>query len=240
MSRILVVDDSAIARRNLRTILTKAGHTIVSEAENGMQGYREYAMHQPDLVTMDITMPVMDGVAAVQKIVGDYPDAKIIVISAIDQKPMVMKAVAAGAKHYILKPFQPEKVIAAVNLALGNTPGKVQAAVGFPSRADSAVPVEDTEPFRIENRNGAFVVMISQYFVSDHMPVLVSKTNPLLEAKPLRMIFDFGNIELRDSALVPRLAQLITSVKDAGGLVLAKTSDQRFATFLSSHGIDVN
>ena len=240
MSRILVVDDSAIARRNLMTILTKAGHNIVSEADNGMQGYREYTMHKPDLVTMDITMPIMDGVAAVQKIVGDFPDAKIIVISAIDQKPMVMKAVAAGAKHYILKPFLPEKVIAAVNLVLGNMPGRAQAAASYNTGFGSVASVQDTEPFRIENRNGAFIVNISQYFVSDHLPILVSKTNPLLESKPLRMIFDFGNIEIKDSSLGSRLAQLICAVRDAGGLVLAKTSDQRFANYLASQGIDVN
>lgn len=238
MARILVVDDSAIARRNLNTILLKAGHTIVSEADNGMQAYREYSMHHPDLVTMDITMPIMDGVAAVQKIISDFPDARIIVISAIDQRAMVMKAVEAGARHYILKPFLPEKVIAAVNLVLGKVPGQAQAAVGY--ETGSIGPKADTEPFRIENRNGAYIVSISQYFVSDHIPVLVSKTNPLLQAQPLRMIFDFGNTEIKDAALVPRLAQLIASVKDAGGLVLAKTDDQRFANFLGSQGIDVN
>jgi len=237
MSKILIVDDSAIARRNLKTILLKAGHTIIAEADNGMQAYREYTMHKPDLVTMDITMPVMDGVSAVRKIVSEFPDANIIVISAIDQKPMVMKALEAGAKHYILKPFMPEKVIAAVNLLLGNIPGR--AAFAWQGASAAAEP-QDTEPFKIENRNGAYVVSISQYFVTDHLPVLVSRTNPLLEIKPLRMIFDFGNIEIRDTTLVPRLAQLITAVKDAGGMVLAKTCDQRFATFLGSQGIDVN
>ena len=240
MSRILVVDDSAIARRNLKTILIKAGHNIVSEADNGMQACREYSMHQPDLVTMDITMPIMDGVAAVKKIIGDFPDAKIIVISAIDQKAMVMKAVEAGARHYIIKPFMPEKVIAAVNLVLGNLPGKAQAAFGYQPVSNLAGTPPDTEPFRIENRNGAYIISISQYFVSDHLPVLVSKTNPLLQAKPLRMIFDFGNIEIKDSTLISRLAQLITAVKEAGGLVLAKTSDQKIANFLGSQGIDVN
>ncbi|MGE5390939.1 MAG: response regulator [Deltaproteobacteria bacterium] len=239
MSRILIVDDSTIARRNLKTILQKAGHTVVAEADNGMQAVREYSLHKPDLVTMDITMPVMDGVAAVRKITEEFPDANIIVISAIDQKPMIMKAVEAGAKHYILKPFQPEKVLAAVNLVTGNLPGKAQAAI-MGHRGFAAASVQDTEPFRIENRNGAFIVNISQYFVSDHVPLLVDKTNPLLQAKPLRMIFDFGNTEIKDTSLMPLLSQLISSVKDAGGLVLAKTSDQRLANFLESQGINVN
>lgn len=239
MSKILIVDDSTIARRNLKTVLQKAGHTIVAEAENGMQAFREYTTHMPDVVTMDITMPVMDGVASVRQITGEFPDAKIIVISAIDQKPMIMKALEAGAKHYILKPFLPEKLIAAISLVSGDLPGKSPAAV-MGQRGSAAGSAESMDPFRIDNRNGAFVVSISQYFVSDHFPLLIDKTNPLLQAKPLRMIFDFGSTEIKDNTLMPRLAQLISGVKEAGGLVLAKTSDQRLATFLENQGIAVN
>ncbi|NLW90236.1 MAG: response regulator [Syntrophomonadaceae bacterium] len=239
VSRILIADDSTIARRNLKTILQKAGHLVVAEAENGMQAYQLYSLLKPELVTMDITMPVMDGVAAVRKITSEFPDANIIVITALDQKPMIVKAIEAGARHYILKPFQPEKVIAAVNLAVGNLPGKAQA----PARGQggsAANSAEDTEPFKIKNRNGAFVVNISQYFVSEHLPLLTAKTTPLLQAKPLRMIFDFGSTEIRDTSLMLPLAQLILSVKDAGGLVLARTSNQRLASFLSKQGINID
>lgn len=239
MSRILIVDDSAIARRNLSSILLKAGHTIVSEAENGLRGYQEYGLHQPDLVTMDITMPVMDGVTAVSKIIGNYPDARIIMISAIDQKAMVMKAIAAGAKNYIIKPFHAEKVIAAVNLVLGKIPGQAAASGYHSSMSPSNSPVS-TEPFRIENRNGAYIISISSYFVSDHLPVLISKLNPLLAAQPLRMIFDFGATEIKDTTLIARLAQIIVTVKQNGGLVLAKTTDNKIANQLTSQGIDVN
>lgn len=119
MARILIVDDSKIVRRNLNTILSKAGHEIIAEAENGMQAYHEYIKYKPDLVTMDITMPLLDGVRAVKKIITADPDAKIIMVSAIDQKNMVISAIQMGAKHYILKPFDPVKVIAAVNAVLG-------------------------------------------------------------------------------------------------------------------------
>lgn len=119
MARILIVDDSKIVRRNLNTILSKAGHEIIAEAENGMQAYHEYIKYKPDLVTMDIAMPLLDGVRAVKKIITADPDAKIIMVSAIDQKNMVISAIQMGAKHYILKPFDPVKVIAAVNAVLG-------------------------------------------------------------------------------------------------------------------------
>ncbi|NLX02537.1 MAG: response regulator [Syntrophomonadaceae bacterium] len=126
MARILIVDDSKIVRRNLNTILSKAGHEIIAEAENGMQAYHEYTKYKPDLVTMDITMPLLDGVRAVKKIITADPDAKIIMVSAIDQKNMVIAAIQMGAKHYILKPFDPVKVIAAVNAVLDTKSGGEQ------------------------------------------------------------------------------------------------------------------
>ena len=127
MARILIVDDSKIVRRNLKTILSKEGHEIIAEAENGMQAYHEYEKYKPDLVTMDITMPLLDGVRAVKKIMTSHPEARIIMVSAIDQKNMVIAAIQNGAKHYILKPFDPDKVIAAVNAVLDNKSGGEQS-----------------------------------------------------------------------------------------------------------------
>ncbi len=133
MARILVVDDSSIMRRNLSAILKKAGHTIIAEAANGELGYKEYEKHKPDLVTMDITMPVMDGIAAVKKIIQIDPEASIIMISALDQKFMVLSAIQCGAKHYIIKPFTPEKVIHVVDEVL-KTSSKPVAPLEAPAR----------------------------------------------------------------------------------------------------------
>ena len=127
MAKILIVDDSKIVRRNLKTILSKEGHEIIAEAENGMQAYHEYEKYKPDLVTMDITMPLLDGVRAVKKIMTSHPEARIIMVSAIDQKNMVIAAIQNGAKHYILKPFDPDKVIAAVNAVLDIKSGGEQS-----------------------------------------------------------------------------------------------------------------
>lgn len=124
MARVLVVDDSSIMRRNLSTILKRAGHTIVAEASNGELGAKEYEKHKPDLVTMDITMPILDGIGAVKKIISFDPEALIIMISALDQKFMVLTAIQNGARHYIIKPFSSEKVIDVVNEVLNSTKGK--------------------------------------------------------------------------------------------------------------------
>lgn len=118
MANILIVDDSGMMRRNLSLILKTAGHNIVAEAANGNQAYLEYDKNKPDLVTMDITMPGMDGLQAVQKIIDAFPDAVIIMVTAIGEKHHIIEAVKYGAKHYILKPFAPDKVIAVVNEVL--------------------------------------------------------------------------------------------------------------------------
>lgn len=121
MARVLIVDDSPVMRNNLKTILTKGGHRVIAEAGNGMEAYIEYGRHKPDLVTMDITMPRMGGIEGVQKIIKSYPDAKIIMITALDQKNMVFSALQEGAKHYILKPFEETKVLEVITKVMNNS-----------------------------------------------------------------------------------------------------------------------
>jgi YesN/AraC family two-component response regulator len=119
VAKILIVDDSMIMRRNLKTVLTQAGHSIIAEASNGKEALVEYDKHLPDLVTMDITMPIMNGIEAVKKIICKYPEARIIMISALDQRNMVFEALENGAKHYIIKPITPDNVLAVLDTVLG-------------------------------------------------------------------------------------------------------------------------
>lgn len=116
--RILVVDDAAFMRMMLKDILTKNDFEIVGEAEDGKKALEKYKELQPDLVTMDITMPEMDGIEAVKQIKNFDPEAKIIMCSAMGQQAMVIDAIQAGALDFIVKPFQPERVIEAVRKAL--------------------------------------------------------------------------------------------------------------------------
>lgn len=118
MSNILIVDDSHVMRKNLKTILSQAGHTIVAEAANGAQAYKEYNKHLPDLLTMDITMPLMNGVDALKKIISEFPDAKIIIVSISNNNKVILEAMQCGASNYVLKPFTVEKVIRVINQAL--------------------------------------------------------------------------------------------------------------------------
>ena len=110
MKSILIVDDSRTSRKILRGILENSGYEIVAEATNGKEGYDKYVEFKPDVVTMDITMPVLDGIEALKKIVGDFPDAKVIMVTAAGQKTKLVEAVQNGASEFVSKPFDPEQL----------------------------------------------------------------------------------------------------------------------------------
>ncbi|ASV65852.1 response regulator [Cytobacillus sp. FSL W7-1323] len=118
MAKILVVDDAKFMRLTLTNILKKANHDIVGEAENGKQAIALYEELTPDLVTMDITMPEMSGLEAMRKIRAEYPTARIVMCSAMGQQKMVVEAIEAGAKDFIIKPFDEVRVIDAVSRVL--------------------------------------------------------------------------------------------------------------------------
>ena len=116
--RVLVVDDAAFMRMMVKDILSKNGYEVVGEAENGMKALERYQELKPDLVTMDITMPEMDGISAVKEIKKVDPNAKIVMCSAMGQQAMVIEAIQAGARDFIVKPFQADRVLEQLALAL--------------------------------------------------------------------------------------------------------------------------
>lgn len=111
MKRILIVDDAAFMRLTLRKILEKGGFEVAAEAENGAKGVAQYKALNPDLVTMDITMPELDGISALKEIMAFDPGAKVVMVSAMGQEGMVRDAVLNGAKTFIVKPFKEEFII---------------------------------------------------------------------------------------------------------------------------------
>lgn len=112
--RVLIVDDAAFMRMMIKDILTKNGFEVVGEANDGVQAIEKYKELSPDLVTMDITMPEMDGIAALKEIKNINTDAKVIMCSAMGQQAMVIDAIQAGANDFIVKPFQADRVIEAI------------------------------------------------------------------------------------------------------------------------------
>lgn len=116
---ILVCDDAAFMRMMIKDILTKNGYNVVGEAENGAKAFEKYNELKPDLVLMDITMPEVDGIAALKMIMGADRGAKVIMCSAMGQQAMVIEAIHSGAKDFIVKPFQPDRVLEAVKKVIG-------------------------------------------------------------------------------------------------------------------------
>ncbi|UOF91448.1 response regulator [Fodinisporobacter ferrooxydans] len=114
MANILIVDDAAFMRMMLKNIITELGHTVVGEAGNGQQAVTMYKELNPDLVTMDITMPDVDGIAAVKQIRGVDANAKIIMCSAMGQQALVLEAIQSGAKDFIVKPFEKDRIREAI------------------------------------------------------------------------------------------------------------------------------
>ncbi len=117
--RVLVVDDAAFMRMMIKDVLSKNGYEIVGEAENGLKAIEKYKELTPDLVLMDITMPEMDGIEAVKNIKQLDPGAKIVMCSAMGQQAMVIESIQAGARDFIVKPFQQDRVLEAVRKVIG-------------------------------------------------------------------------------------------------------------------------
>ncbi len=120
MAKILMVDDSRTSRKLLRGLLEEAGHEIVGEATNGQEGVQQFQALKPELVTMDITMPVLDGVEALKMIKALDKNSKVIMVTAAGQKNKVMECIKAGADEFITKPFEAKEITSAVEKVAGN------------------------------------------------------------------------------------------------------------------------
>lgn len=116
--RVLIVDDAVVMRMMIKGILSKNGYEVVGEAQNGAEAVEKYAALEPDLVTMDMVMPEMDGISAVKQIVANHPDARIIMCTSMGQQALVVEAIQAGAKSFITKPFQPPKILETIQKVL--------------------------------------------------------------------------------------------------------------------------
>jgi two-component system, chemotaxis family, chemotaxis protein CheY len=118
MARVLVVDDAAFMRKMVGDALAKGGHEVVGEAANGLEAVERYQALRPEVTTLDITMPEKDGLTALKEIMALDPTARVVMCSALGQESKVLEAVKSGARDFVVKPFQPDRVIEAVGKAL--------------------------------------------------------------------------------------------------------------------------
>lgn len=225
MARVLIVDDSLVMRRNLKVILKQGGHEVVGESKNGKQAYMDYINLKPDIVTMDITMPVMNGIESVKKIVGSHPEAKIIMISALAQKKMVYEALENGAQNYILKPITTEKVLSTIEKVMGdkeihiekNQLEKFEAV--HEKRKKFEYMMGTGKGLTIENTEGVFEVFIARGFNDQCLEELVMAIRGILIIKPLNVRFYFDDVpKMPEEMLVP-IRGVMDQILEAGGQV---------------------
>lgn len=129
-ARCLIVDDSAFARKNIAKMLEMFGGQVVGEAGDGLTAITEYARTKPDLVLMDITMPQMEGIEAVGRIVQEHPDARVVMVSSVGYQDNILAALQKGARHFVQKPVRPETLYEVLRYVLDRDPSLPVTAQG--------------------------------------------------------------------------------------------------------------
>lgn len=212
MAKILVVDDSIVMRKNLAAILKADGHIIIGEASNGRQAVAQYEELEPDVVTMDISMPIMTGVEAVQRIIERHPEAKIIMISAVNQKKMVFNAINSGAKHYIIKPIETQKVLSVVNEVINTD---------YSEEVDDpmAVVAETEQGFEINNEEGRFIIRFNKSLDRSDHNLLKMAIGGILFIKPLKVEFNFDALDTIELTVLKPIMELADSIEAHEGQV---------------------
>lgn len=241
MARVLIVDDSAIMRKNLKSVFIKAGHLVVGEAIDGGQAHLMYRNHLPDLVTMDITMPKVNGIEAVKMIRKDFPEANIVMVSALDQRSMVLDALKEGAKHYIIKPISPEKVIKVVNQVLDiNIQGAIEASeekLTEDNSLEDKPPEEDlNDPFVIENIDNSFHITLSARINGEDFAKLTQAVEGLLFVKPLKVVLNFNEIEALPDSLLVKAGDMVKAIRDAKGIIKVVACNKDFVKTVKEKG----
>jgi len=216
MLKIIIADDSVLMRRNLKSILKQLGYTVIAEAANGQEAVELYRRLKPDVVTMDITMPVMDGIEAVNQIIKDYPDANIIMISALNQKEMVFKAIERGAKYYIIKPFKIDMVSKALEQVLdtGNAATQQNKSASKPSQSVA----NPSSGYVITNENGVFRIQILSSLNQKQSLELKGTIQGLLSIPNVKVAFDFNACTSPEEILL-KIKPFVDQIENTGGSV---------------------
>ncbi len=200
MPTIVIADDSFLMRKNLRTIFSQAGYEVVAEAGNGKAAVKAYKEFRPDVMTMDITMPTMSGIDAVKEITSEFPEAKIIMITALDQKHMVFQAISNGAKHYIMKPFNVGQVLTVVKSVLegDDTKNTIQ------------------EPYSVRKENGHYIILIKGTLEEKNLTLLQGTVQGLLLTEQCQIFFDLSGNPFVEIVAV-KLEEMLKRIKGSEG-----------------------
>ncbi|MGM0509219.1 MAG: response regulator [Fusobacteriota bacterium] len=198
MASILIVDDSKSIRMNMKKIFEQNGYDVVAEASTGMEAYKKYKKYRPDLVIMDIIMPDINGVTAVEKIISDFSEANIIIVSSVSQKSMIVDALKKGAKNYLIKPVKEEKLLDEVDEILQGEVTKKK--------------YEDTSPLDFKVRKDTFVLRIRDNFKDSDFKDLQDAVDKMLEVDSVKILFDIGELNRLDDKKRDPFFDIITKM----------------------------
>lgn len=247
-ARILIVDDSKLARQMLRDMLTALGHVVVGEAGNGTQAFVEYARLKPDAMTMDLTMQGLDGAASISKIMATHPDARIIVVSAIESRAAIIDALERGARHFIVKPIHQEKLAAVIQNVLEqefdlqkhlNFLRKLKAVDDSQDLVEKTTP-QYVPPYIINTQDDKLVqVTINPSLSLTSCQTLMTELAEHLDDKP-RLLLDFGTMVSLDMPLFDQFNALVHAIVENKGIVRALSNRQEFVDGITSIQLDEN
>jgi two-component system, chemotaxis family, chemotaxis protein CheY len=238
MAKILIVDDSSIIRYRLRGILIKSGHQVVAEAENGIQAITRAQEYDPDIITMDITMPKMDGITALKKIRSINPKIKVIMLSAMGQRLIVLDAINSGASHFIVKPFEDFKVIQIINEVIDSENGLSEPV----SNENEPAANEGSKNFinykedcyEIVFIADTYVVKIFRDMTTEELDSYSLILQDLINTPDLKIIFDFCDLEKLDRQFLKMISQIIDEVINKKGTYLLSSTSENFINYAKS------
>ena len=252
MATALVVDDSMIMRKKIIKILDEMGHSCVAEAKDGFEACIAYRKLTPEFVTMDITMPGMDGITAVKEIKREFPEAIIIMVTSHGQENMVIESIQNGASGYILKPLKKDKLEAALEACeIFNQDNSEKKPIPKEEeekekqqedneKEDEIIeekPLESLKRFDIENRSGIFVVQIETVYKTlnfDIISQIRDKISGLYIVRPLNFIFNFDKIEsFENLETYEEFFELIKDIRDEDGLIRLFITNQDMADIIA-------
>ncbi|CQR73072.1 Chemotaxis protein CheY [Sporomusa ovata DSM 2662] len=246
-ARVLIVDDSTVARKLLREIITELGHMVVGEAANGTQAFVEYANLHPDLVTMDLTMEGLGGAEVISKIIAVDPQARIVVVSSMEVRRGIIDALERGARHFIVKPIRKETVATVLNNVLQqefNLQKHIECVRKLKQAEDSLALLENdakkvVPPYAISIADKSLLhIFINQSITLTSCETLFLELEEHLTDTPLRVLLDFGTMSSLDDQLLTKINELIEAIENNFGIVKGISNDKKFVDRITSTQIE--
>ncbi|MHC1758714.1 MAG: response regulator [Negativicutes bacterium] len=238
MAKILIVDDSPTIRRLLRDMLTSAGHHVAGEADTGVKGYMEYVRLKPDIVTMDLDMPTMNGLTAMSKILAPFPEARFLVISAVEQRSVIEEALERGARGFLLKPFTEKQVADAISSIMKqnfSTSEFRQKVRSHRRKQNKEIQTEEViaeviSPYNLERgSDGAMRIKINLNFSLASCAALGLETKFVCQEANSGLRFDFGGTARIDSRALVAINNLMHTLHQTCGGVTVFIENEKLA-----------